>query len=73
MALSFLNQAEGHGDTIRDLYATPANAPGRTARIAETHHRQGEAFKLAEVYATLAVAQELAEVRRLLVSRVVGL
>ena len=65
-ARAFAEQAEHYGDAIRDAYATPAyELPDRTKRIAALHQRQGEALKLAEIHATLAIADAVASLTRL--------
>lgn len=63
-ARAFAEQAENLGDAIRDLYSEP-EARDRPKRIAALHQRQAEAMKLAEIHATLAIADSVATLLRL--------
>ncbi|HEY0701061.1 MAG TPA: hypothetical protein VGD43_25020 [Micromonospora sp.] len=62
-ALAFVEAAEQAEAQLEDLY----NQDRRDSqRVASTHHRLGVALKLAEVQATLAVAEEIRAVRTVL-------
>ncbi len=71
-ALSFAERAEQAVDRLVELHGNRPS-PTNAAALGQTRQELGLALKLAEVHATLAVADELGEIRAMLAARVVGL
>lgn len=72
-ATTYASQALDSFDRLNELHAD-RSAPGGNARaIGAEHQRLGLFLKMADVHATLAVAEELAEIRRLMISGAVTL